>query len=111
MTGFRLSLAPSTTWAGLARDLVASGAARSGLSVDRFADLLVLTEQVASDLLRHDDTVTVSLTAFHWGVEVNFETVGMEPSELTRLALERLADRHWQRVETQGATTGFAVSV
>ncbi len=110
MNGFRLTLAPRPTWTDLARDLVASGAARAGLSVDRFADLLVLTEQVASDLLASaaDRDVEVSLTAEDHRVDVVFQSE-TAPSEVTRLALGRLADRHWQESEDGAHLTGFSI--
>ncbi|HEX6946918.1 MAG TPA: hypothetical protein VF246_06175 [Acidimicrobiia bacterium] len=109
MNGFMLTLAPRPTWANLTRDLVASGAARSSLSVDRFSDLLVLTEQVATDLLgaATDSDVQVSLTSQDHGVEVVF-AAGAQPSEVTRLALDRLADRHWQGSRDGRHVTGFA---
>lgn len=104
-----MTLAPRTTWADMTRDMVASGAARAGLTVDRFSDLLVLTEQVAGDLLgaESDSEVVVSLITRDSEVEVVFES-GIAPQQVTRLALERLADRHWHQPDGPTIVTGFS---
>lgn len=108
MNGFRLTLAPRTMWTDMARDLVASGAARSGLGMDRFSDLLVLTEQVASDLLAGDDPVVVSLTADTDTVEITFATASAGPGRVSRLAIESLADRHWDEPSADGHLIGYS---
>jgi hypothetical protein len=108
--GFRLTLAPRTAWADMTRDLVASGAARSGLSLDRFSDLLVLTEQVTVDLLERstDRDVEVALSAGEEGVQV-VVTAQVPPSKVTRLALERMSDRHWVESDDGAHVTGFVM--
>lgn len=111
MNGFRLTLAPRIMWTDMTRDLVASGAARSGLSVDRFSDLLLLTEQVASDFLAGEGPVVVALTAESGAVEVTFESFADRPGELSRFAIESLADRHWSEPTPTGQITGYAFVV
>lgn len=108
MNGFRLTLAPRIHWTDLTRDLIASGSARSGLSVDRFADLLVLAEQVASDLLAGDESVVVSLKAAHETVDVTFQASTSGPGTVSKMAIESLADRHWDEEVPEGRLTGFS---
>ena len=95
----------------MTRDLVASGAARAGLTVDRFSDLMVLTEQVAVDLLgaASDQDVVVSLSADTEGVEVVFESQ-TAPTEVTKLALTTLADRQWEDQNGGALVTGFSIT-
>lgn len=95
----------------MTRDLVASGSARSGLSVDRFADLLVLTEQVASDLLAGSEPVMVSLAAEDGRVDITFESASRAPGEVSRMAVTSLADRHWEQETSGGHLTGFSFVV
>ncbi len=111
MNGFRLTLTPRVYWTDMTRDLVASGSARSGLSVDRFADLLVLTEHVASDLLSGTEPVVVSLAAEDGRVDVTFESLSDRPGEVSRMAIESLADRHWDEQASEGHLTGFSFVV
>lgn len=79
--------------------------------MDRFYDLLVLTEQIAADLLGSDSAraVKVSLATRDKGVEVLFESEAT-PAGVTRLTLERLADRHWVETDDSMTITGFSVS-
>lgn len=106
-----MTLAPRIYWTDMTRDLVASGSARSGLSVDRFADLLVLTEQLASDLLTGPEPVVVSLAAEDGRVDITFEAASGELGQVSRMAIESLADRHWEEQASKGLLTGFSFVV
>jgi hypothetical protein len=85
--------------------------ARSGLPVDRFSEILMVTERLAGDYLqlKGDGAITISMQVDENTVEIEFEAEAGRPSNLTLLALERLADRNWQEQREAGVATGFAV--
>ena len=111
--GFELTLPPSPAWTDLTRDLVATGVTPLDLGLDRFQDLLVLTDRVVSEMLELPGatTVRVSFSIAGDALEMIVEATGADeaPSQISELALSVLADEHWHTITENGVTAGFSL--
>jgi hypothetical protein len=114
MQHFELAVPPSPAWTDLTRDLVAAGVSSLDLDMDRFSDLLVLTDLVTSEMIdrRGATRVEVNLSVADGGLKMTFEAIGAAegPAPISDLALSALAEEHWHSVTESGVLTGFTLS-
>ncbi len=113
MSAFELTLPPSPAWVDLARDLVATGARSVDLSLDRFHDLLVLTDQVCSEALLRPDIggIEMGLTVDDGVLELQCAVTATSNGldVISDLALSVIADEHWHTVTDTGFLIGFRI--
>ena len=109
-----LSMPALPSLAGLVRGLVATAAAPSGLSVDRFQDLLVLSSRLTSEITEASDVDAFSLSMATADGTVQLVMVGRgaksEVSRVSGMAMDRLTDRWWQVLDERGLEAGFVMS-
>jgi hypothetical protein len=100
--------------AGLVRGLVATAAASSPLSVDRFQDLLVLSSRLTAEMTEASDVDAISLRMATDEGPIELVVVGRgdksEMSRLSALAMDRLSDRWWQVLDEDGLEAGFVMT-
>lgn len=114
MHGFELTIPPSPAWTDLTRDLVAIGVSPLDLEMDRFHDLLVLTDLVITGLLGRQGAtgVRVTLSVTDRVLTMTCEAHGAVDSAdpVSDFALSVLTEDHWHSITDDGVATGFRLN-